>query len=85
MLNVSPRGLFVQTSARVNPGTPVSVSLVAPTQADSIELHATVVWKRAVPQHLLRVAQGGCGLRIDSAAEGYYEYLSTVLPSASPA
>lgn len=86
VLNVSPRGLFVQTNAKIQPGESVEVSLCAPTHSQTIELSATVVWRRLVPQQLVSVAHGGCGLRIQHATESFYEYLSTVLPAiANPA
>jgi Tfp pilus assembly protein PilZ len=86
VLNVSPRGLFVQTRAKISPGESVEISLCAPTHAREIELSAMVVWRRMVPAVLVAVAQGGCGVRIQHATESFYEYLSTVLPPvASPA
>jgi len=86
VLNVSPRGLFIQTNAKIAPGEAVEISLRAPTHLQAIEVSATVVWQRLVPAPLVSVAHGGCGLRIQHAAESFYEYLSTVLPPlASPA
>jgi len=81
ILNVSPRGLFVQTNAKISPGECVEISLCAPTHPRAIEVSATVVWRRLVPAQLVSVAQGGCGVRIQHASESFYEYLSTVLPT----
>ena len=86
VLNVSPRGLFVQTNATTRPGESVEISLCAPTHTQAIDLSATVVWRRMVPQQLVSVAHGGCGLRIQRATESFYEYLSTVIRAlANPA
>ena len=76
----------VRVFAKIQPGEAVELSLCAPTHTQAIELSATVVWRRMVPQQLVAVAHGGCGLRIQHATESFYEYLSTVLPAiANPA
>jgi len=83
VLNVSPRGLFVQTSAEARPGTEVSIDLTPPNQKQPVEVRATVVWKRTVPRQMLAVARGGFGLRITEAPEHYYTYLSAVMRTAA--
>lgn len=79
VLNVSPRGLFVQTTAEARPGTEVSIDLTPPNQQQPVEVRATVVWKRTVPRQMVSVARGGMGLRITEAPENYYSYLSGVI------
>lgn len=82
VLNLSPRGLFVQTSAPADPGDAVDLDLRLPLFPDPVPVRARVVWKRVVPQHLRNVAEGGFGVRIENVPEGYYRYLSTILPIA---
>jgi Tfp pilus assembly protein PilZ len=79
VLNVSPRGLFVQTNAEARPGSEVSINLTPPSQREPVEVRATVVWKRTVPRQMLASDRGGMGLRIQDAPESYYTYLSGVL------
>ena len=85
VLNVSPRGLFVQTSAEAKPGSEISIDLTPPKQRESVELRATVVWKRTVPRQMLTAARGGMGLRILDAPEDYYTFLFGVIGRARPA
>lgn len=82
VLNVSPRGLFVQTNAEATPGSEVAIDLTPPDQHQSVALKATVVWKRTVPRQMLTVARGGMGLRIQEASEGYFSFLSAVIRDA---
>ena len=57
-----------------------------------IPLRATVVWRRVVVPHLRAVTLAGVGLRIQTAPEAYYAFLSEVsggttaqVPAAGPA
>ncbi len=75
VLDVSPRGLFVQTDATPGPGTPVRLTL-RDGDGDALELDAQVARKRLVPRRLASVATGGIGLRIASAPEEYFRLLS---------
>jgi Tfp pilus assembly protein PilZ len=84
VLNVSPSGLFVQTVARPTSGDTVQVALNVPGRAEFMTLDATVVWKRAVPAGLLRVAQGGVGLCLVNPPEGYYQFLADAARSPEP-
>ena len=71
VLNLSQRGLFVQTSAGVAPGDPVELSF-----RGEVPVRAQVVWHRRVPSALRAVAKGGAGLRIIGAPEEYYRLLA---------
>ncbi len=82
VLNVSRRGLFVQTSARARPGDRVRIALNASAQRGAIGLEARVVWKRVSPPQLQSFTQGGVGLEIQLASEAYYDFLAGV---ATPA
>ena len=73
VLDLSGSGLFIQTSAKLTPGTRIDIDLSL--DADSARMHVEVVRRRQVPAQLLTVAQGGVGVRIISAPEGYYRFL----------
>ena len=83
VLNLSPRGLFVQTHASVGPGDAVDVSLRVPAFGEPISLRTRVVWRRVVPQQLRNVAEGGFGVQIENASEDYYRYLTSILSARS--
>jgi len=78
VLDISPRGMFIQTNARPDPGDALEVELSLPGKKETVVVQARVARKRVVPPQLLTVAGGGLGLMIDSAPEGYYEFLSGI-------
>jgi Tfp pilus assembly protein PilZ len=78
VMDVSSKGLFVQTSAKPKPGDEVRLELVLPGQAKPTLLHATVVRVRMVPPQLLSVAQGGIGLQIQNPPEEYFVFVGKV-------
>lgn len=73
VLDVSRTGLFVQSGARLRPGTPVEVDLALGSDVPRIRLKARVARQKAVPHQFTPVAQGGVGLRIVEAPAAYYE------------
>ena len=75
VLDVSSSGMFVQTSSRLTPGTPVELQLRFDTNDEPISIRARVVRHRSVPANLTSVAQGGIGLQILEAPEAFYESL----------
>jgi hypothetical protein len=75
VLDVSSTGMFVQTSTRLLPGTPVELQLRFETNDEPITIRARVVRHRSVPANLTSVAQGGIGLRILDAPPSFYESL----------
>jgi Tfp pilus assembly protein PilZ len=81
-LNLSKSGLFVQTSAGPPRGTSVVVDLDVADDEQTISVEARVVWRRVVAPHLRTISQAGVGLRIESAPEAYYHYLSGVVGQA---
>jgi len=88
VLNVSRSGLFVQTTARVDPGTEMWLELNPSAERSAIELGAQVIWKRVVDARLRGVVSGGVGLKIHSAPESYYTLLmrlAAVAPQTKPA
>jgi hypothetical protein len=78
VLDVSSKGLFVQTSAKPSPGEAVRIEMVLPGQSKSTTLMATVARVRTVPPALLAVAQGGIGLKLDNPPEEYFVFVGKV-------
>ncbi len=72
VLNVSRRGLFVQTGAPGRPGESVRVHLNPAQLPQPIEIDAQVVWRRTVASHLRTLAKGGMGLAIRNAPPSYF-------------
>jgi Tfp pilus assembly protein PilZ len=85
VLNVSRGGLFLQTTARVDPGAEMWLELNASGGREAIELGTQVVWKRVVPVSLRGVTAGGVGLKIRSAPESYYTLLMQLMTSGPAA
>ena len=88
VINLSQGGLFVQTNADTSRGERVELEISAPERSEAIPVQGTVVWKRAVPPQLRSAARGGMGVRIQSAAETYYQLLAAwmrVAPIAASA
>lgn len=87
VLNVSKGGLFIQTSAGPPPGAGLMVDLDVASHPDTVPIGGKVIWRRAVASHLRTLSQGGVGVRIESAPEAYYSFLSGVAgdaPGARP-
>ena len=78
VLDLSSKGLFVQTSAKPAPGESVRLELVLPGQSKPTSLMATVARVRTVPPALLTVAQGGIGLQLQNPPEEYFVFVGKV-------
>jgi hypothetical protein len=78
VLDVSPTGLFVQTSASPPPGERVGVKLRCPGGAE-VEVVASVARRYVVPSRLVSVARGGIGLRVESALDEYLQVVRSAL------
>lgn len=74
-LDVSAGGLFLNTRAKLAPGSHVLGRVALPNGREA-EVHGIVVWGRETPQALNAVARGGLGLRLVWAEPGYFEYLA---------
>jgi hypothetical protein len=72
--DASANGLFVQTSAQAEPGTPVEVWLREPDGA-TLELLTTAIRWRRSHRGAQSVITGGLALRIDKAPEAFYQVL----------
>ena len=64
VLDLSPNGLFVQTSATIEPGAPIRVRFPALGRNPAFEVEARVARRRRVPQRLAALAAGGLGLHV---------------------
>jgi hypothetical protein len=80
ILDLSATGLFVQTHAKPRPHEPLILELSVPGHREALRLQAVVTRLRVVPASLVNVAQGGVGLRITNAPEGYFAFLASILP-----
>ncbi|MGH0030691.1 MAG: PilZ domain-containing protein [Myxococcota bacterium] len=76
VLDLSQTGLFIQTSADPRPGERLDIEVVFGGQV--LAMHVEVARRKKVPPQLLTVAQGGIGVRILSAPEGYYAMLAEI-------
>jgi hypothetical protein len=75
VLDVSSKGLFVQTNAKPAPGDSVRIELTLPGQTRVTTLEATVARVRIVPPQLLSVAQGGIGFLLQNPPEEYFVFV----------
>jgi hypothetical protein len=78
ILDVSPGGLFIQSSAKIKPGDQVEIQTTLPGVGGRIRMQVEVVRKVVVPAHLLKVARGGVGVRIINAPEAYYQFMDAL-------
>jgi hypothetical protein len=84
VLDVSARGLFVQTAATPGPGTSLTVRL-HPPGGRAIVVQGRVARRRMVPRRLASLASGGIGLRVESAPEEFFQLLAGARPAPAPA
>jgi Tfp pilus assembly protein PilZ len=84
VLDLSRRGLFVQTAASARPGDEVEVVLHGNEPGRDVVLNAQVVWQRKVPFQLRSSLQSGMGLQIRYASESYYSLLADAAGGSSP-
>ena len=75
ILDVSPGGLYIQSSAKIKPGDQLEIQLTIPGIEGRHQLQVEVVRKVVVPARLLKVARGGVGVRIINAPEAYYHFM----------
>jgi hypothetical protein len=85
VLNLSSRGLFVQTSLLAEPGTLVDIDLQGPQTSESIPLQAAVVWRRRVSPRMTGMNQSGMGVRILSHTAEYDALVDGILTGGTAA
>jgi hypothetical protein len=84
VLDVSPGGLFIQTSAKAKPGDRLDIRLSFPGVTQKLPLQVEVVRKVVVPARLLAIAHGGVGVRILNAPEAYYNFMGSLGIGSDP-
>jgi len=75
ILDVSPGGLYIQSSAKIKPGDQIEIQMTIPGVEGRHQLQVEVVRKVIVPARLLKIAHGGVGVRIINAPEAYYQFM----------
>jgi hypothetical protein len=75
ILDMSPGGLYIQSSAKIKPGDQIEIQMTIPGIEGRHQLLVEVVRKVVVPVQLLKVARGGVGVRIVNAPEAYYQFM----------
>ena len=75
ILDVSPGGLYIQSSAKIKPGDQLEIQMTIPGVEGRLQLQVEVVRKIIVPARLLKIARGGVGVRIINAPEAYYQFM----------
>jgi len=78
VLDVSPKGLFVQTLKPIDLGGEINVIFTLPESSQTIEVRACVVRSQRVPRHLATVATGGVGLQINVAPPEYFDFIASL-------
>jgi hypothetical protein len=71
VLDVSPSGLFVATTAAIQPGTELVVEFSARDGSPAFEVRARVVRRRRVPQNLQSYESPGIGLQVIEPPPAY--------------
>lgn len=84
VLDLSATGLFVQTSAKAEPGTRITLELSDPSRPEPLVLQASVARQRVVPARLKTVAHGGMGVRIEQAPEEFFTFVAKLQPDETP-
>ena len=75
VIDMSPSGLFIQTSAKARLGDVLDLKLSIPGEISAVDVHAEVVRVKSVPARLRMVDHGGLGVRVLVAPETYYRFM----------
>ena len=78
VIDLSAQGLFVRMAADDREEIERCQLTLESERGEQIELVVDVVRKFLVPGPLLAIANGGVGLRIVSAPDAYYDFLSRI-------
>lgn len=81
ILNLSRRGMFVQTSMPAEPGTLLEIDVRDPVRGDDIPVQAAVVWRKRVPARMKGTNESGMGLRLISRPDAWQTMMSGMLES----
>jgi hypothetical protein len=83
ILNLSARGLFVQTMLPAEPGTLLDLDVRDPACGTAIPLQAAVVWRRRVSPRMTGLNQSGMGLRLLTLPPEWRSMMNGLLGEAS--
>ena len=78
ILDVSPGGLYIQSSAKMKPGDQIEMQMTIPGIEGRHQLQVEIVRKVVVPARLVKIARGGVGVRIINAPEAYYQFMDVL-------
>ncbi|MEM7413317.1 MAG: PilZ domain-containing protein [Myxococcota bacterium] len=77
VLDLSPSGLFVQTTAQTELRQRLSLQLQT-ERGKSVELEVEVARQKHVPARLKAIEKAGVGVRISNAPERYFQFLQEI-------
>ena len=83
-LNVSIEGLFIQTRARIAPGTAVELTLGAQNERVRLTLRGSVVRAVQSPARRASAGCGGIGVRLIDPSPAYLGFVSGLLDGPNP-
>ena len=78
VLDLSASGLFVQTSARPEPGSVLQLILEARGDAAALDLRVRVARQRRTEPRLAALVPPGLGLQILDAPGGYFDLIEAL-------
>ncbi len=88
VLDISPNGVFLQTSAKLDVGAIVDLELNLPGEDHPVLAQARVARLKLVPHELRSVERGGIGLQIDLPPPEFLMYYAEAtraeIPDAAP-
>jgi len=88
VLDISPNGVFLQTSAKLDLGAIVDLDLNLPGVDGPVTAQARVARLKLVPHELRSVEKGGIGLQIDLPPREFLEFYANAtraeIPDAAP-
>jgi PilZ domain len=84
VLDVSPGGMYIQTSANASIGDRLDVVVGLPGEPHDTRMQVEVARRFVVPARLITVAHGGIGVRILGAPEAYYRFMESLGVGADP-
>jgi hypothetical protein len=82
VLNVSEQGLFLQTNARIEPGTLLDLTLSAANDTAQLALRGRVARRLRAPQQLASVVPSGLGVRLLDPPVAYRDFVAKLLGPA---
>ncbi len=82
-VDVSPQGVFVQTSAKLKPGTIVEIELGIGAN-ETVRMQARVARAKLVPPELRSIAKGGLGFHVDLPPQEFLEFYARVARTDLP-